>query len=92
MASRRASKRDRAIAKVKPIISAKSPSMALSNVKTLPPPRPAAHPHQGAAPSHPDGGLRNGAARRAVDMMDNARALPTCPQPQQQQQTDFLAA
>ena len=24
---------------------------------------------------------------RAVDMMDNARALPTCPQPQQQQQT-----
>ena len=24
---------------------------------------------------------------KAVDMMDNARALPTCPQPQQQQQT-----
>jgi putative transposase len=23
----------------------------------------------------------------AVDMMDNARALPTCPQPQQQEQT-----
>jgi putative transposase len=23
---------------------------------------------------------------RAVDMMDNARALPTCPQPQQQHQ------
>jgi putative transposase len=23
----------------------------------------------------------------AVDMLDNARALPTCPQPQQQQQT-----
>jgi putative transposase len=34
---------------------------------------------------------RNGAAARAVDMMDNARALPTCPQPQQQQ-TEFLAA
>ena len=30
---------------------------------------------------------------RAVDMMDNARALPTCPQPQQQQQqTASLAA
>jgi putative transposase len=28
----------------------------------------------------------------AVDMMDNARALPTCPQPQQQQQTACLAA
>jgi putative transposase len=28
----------------------------------------------------------------AVDMMDNARALPTCPQPQQQQQTAALAA
>jgi putative transposase len=28
----------------------------------------------------------------AVDMMDNARALPTCPQPQQQQQTVCLAA
>ena len=34
---------------------------------------------------------RNGAAARAVGMMD-ARTLPTCPQPQQQQQTDFLAA
>jgi hypothetical protein len=31
-------------------------------------------------------------AARAVDMMDNARALPTCPQPQQQQQTAALAA
>ena len=29
---------------------------------------------------------------QAVDMMDNARALPTCPQPQQQQQTAALAA
>jgi putative transposase len=29
---------------------------------------------------------------QAVDMMDNARALPTCPQPQQQQQTACLAA
>jgi putative transposase len=29
---------------------------------------------------------------RTVDMMDNASALPTCPQPQQQQQTERLAA
>src|SRR5262249_27930657 len=29
---------------------------------------------------------------RAMDMMDNARALPTCPQPQQPQQTASLAA
>jgi putative transposase len=29
---------------------------------------------------------------QAVDMIDNARALPTCPQPQQQQQTACLAA
>ncbi len=43
--------------------------------------------------SHPWPPLgRHGAAARAVDMMDNARALPTFPQPQQQQQTDFLAA
>jgi putative transposase len=28
----------------------------------------------------------------AVDMMDNASALPTCPQPQQQQQTELFAA
>ena len=27
---------------------------------------------------------------RAMDMMDNARALPTCPQPQQPQQTHVL--
>ena len=31
-------------------------------------------------------------AARAVDMMDNARALPTCPQPQKPQQTAALAA
>ena len=36
---------------------------------------------------------RGGIERRAVDMMDNAEeALPTCPPPQQQQQTDALAA
>ena len=36
---------------------------------------------------------RGGIDRRAVDMMDNAEvALPTCPPPQQQQQTDALAA
>jgi hypothetical protein len=28
----------------------------------------------------------DGAGPRAVDMMDNAAALPTCPQPQQQTQ------
>jgi putative transposase len=28
----------------------------------------------------------------AADMMDNARALPTCPQPQQQPQTALIAA
>jgi len=32
-------------------------------------------------------GTTNPLGDRAVDMMDNARALPTCPQPQQQQQT-----
>jgi hypothetical protein len=31
-------------------------------------------------------------AARAVDMMDNAKALPTCPQPQKRQQTASLAA
>jgi hypothetical protein len=30
---------------------------------------------------------RGGLGEEGVDMMDNARALPTCPQPQQQQQT-----
>jgi len=28
----------------------------------------------------------------AVDMMDNASALPTCPQPQQQKQSKLFAA
>jgi putative transposase len=38
-------------------------------------------------------GVVDAVAARAVDMMDNARALPTCPQPQQQQQqTAALAA
>src|SRR5262249_20127340 len=32
------------------------------------------------------------AGASTVDMMDNASALPTCPQPQQQQQTEILAA
>jgi len=49
-------------------------------------------PHQALRHRTPMAVWRNGAAARAVDMMDNARALPTCPQPQQQQQTDFLAA
>jgi putative transposase len=39
------------------------------------------------------GGIVDTVAARAVDMLDNARALPTCPQPQQQQQqTTALAA
>ena len=33
-----------------------------------------------------------GAGGGAVDMMDNASALPTCPQPQKQTQTQPLAA
>jgi putative transposase len=38
-------------------------------------------------------GVVGAVAAQAVDMMDNARALPTCPQPQQQQQqTAALAA
>jgi putative transposase len=37
-------------------------------------------------------GVVDALAARAVDMMDNARALPTCPQPQKQQQTASLAA
>jgi putative transposase len=37
-------------------------------------------------------GVVDAVAAQAVDMMDNARALPTCPQPQQQQQTAALAA
>jgi len=49
-------------------------------------------PHQALDHRTPMVVWRNGAAASAVDMMDNARALPTCPQPQQQQQTGFLAA
>jgi putative transposase len=37
-------------------------------------------------------GVVDALAAQAVDMMDNARALPTCPQPQKQQQTAALAA
>jgi len=37
-------------------------------------------------------GVIDAIGAKAVDMMDNARALPTCPQPQQQQQTASLAA
>ncbi len=37
-------------------------------------------------------GVLDAIAAQAVDMMDNARALPTCPQPQKQQQTASLAA
>ena len=49
-------------------------------------------PHQALGHRTPMAVWRNGAAAQAVDMMDNARALPTCPQPQQQQQTAVLAA
>jgi putative transposase len=50
-------------------------------------------PHQALGHRAPMAVWRSGIAARAVDMMDNARALPTCPQPQQQQQqTAFLAA
>jgi putative transposase len=37
-------------------------------------------------------GVTGALGTEAVDMMDNARALPTCPQPQQQQQAAYLAA
>jgi len=50
-------------------------------------------PHQALGHRAPMAVWRSGIAARAVDMMDNARALPTCPQPQQQQQqTAILAA
>ena len=53
-------------------------------------------PHQGLGYATPMAvwceGVVDAVATRAVDMMDNARALPTCPQPQQQQQTAALAA
>ena len=53
-------------------------------------------PHQALGYATPmavwcDGAV-DAVAARAVDMMDNARALPTCPQPQKQQQTAALAA
>jgi putative transposase len=48
-------------------------------------------PHQALSYRTPMAVWRNGAGAQALDMMDNARALPTCPQPQQQQQTDSLA-
>ena len=44
-------------------------------------------PHQALARPHADGGLARGNRRRAVDMMDNPSALPTCPQPQKQTQS-----
>ena len=51
-------------------------------------------PHQALGHRTPMAVWRDGIAAAqaaAVDMMDNARALPTCPQPQQQQ-TAVLAA
>lgn len=48
-------------------------------------------PHQALGNRTPLAVWRDGTSgslgEQAVDMMDNARALPTCPQPQQQQQT-----
>jgi putative transposase len=50
-------------------------------------------PHQALGYRSPMAVWRAGAAAKAVDMMDNAEeALPTCPQPQQQTQTEALAA
>ena len=50
-------------------------------------------PHQALGHRPPMAVWRDGVTgAKAVDMMDNARALPTCPQPQQQQQTVVLAA
>jgi putative transposase len=50
-------------------------------------------PHQAHGYRTPMAVWRDGIERRAVDMMDNAEeALPTCPQPQQQPQTEALAA
>jgi putative transposase len=52
-------------------------------------------PHQALANRTPMAVWRAGSSgslgERAVDMMDNARALPTCPQPQQQQQQPCAA-
>jgi hypothetical protein len=36
-------------------------------------------------------GIIDAVGAEAVDMMDNARALPTCPQPQQQQTASLTA-
>jgi putative transposase len=53
-------------------------------------------PHQALANRTPMAvwcdGIIDAFGENAVDMMDNANALPTCPQPQQQQQTASLAA
>jgi len=49
-------------------------------------------PHQALGHRTPMAVWRDGGAARAVDMVDNARTLPTCPQPQKQKQTAFLAA
>ena len=43
-------------------------------------------PHQALADRMPMAVWREAIVGRAVDMMDNASALPTCPQPQQQTQ------
>jgi hypothetical protein len=37
-------------------------------------------------------GVTGPIGKNAVDMMDNARALPTCPQQQKQKQTTLFAA
>ncbi|NJL08014.1 MAG: transposase [Methylacidiphilales bacterium] len=47
--------------------------------------------HQALGYRTPMAVWRSGLAARAVDMMDNAGALPTCPQPKNQQQ-DRMAA
>nr|WP_197424398.1 integrase core domain-containing protein [Bradyrhizobium yuanmingense] len=50
-------------------------------------------PHQAHGYRTPMAVWRAGATAKAVDMVDNAEgALPTCPQPQQQAQTEALAA
>lgn len=50
-------------------------------------------PHQAHGYRTPMAVWRAGATAKAVDMVDNAEeALPTCPQPQQQTQTEALAA
>ncbi|MCA1551462.1 transposase [Bradyrhizobium sp. BRP19] len=50
-------------------------------------------PHQAHGYRTPIAVWRAGATAKAVDMVDNAEeALPTCPQPQQQTQTEALAA